>query len=174
MDAAIVRRVPNPRPIGLPLLALLAALLGAGAPLADALEPGVHIDPRSPAAKEYALPLEQARRTGAGGSPGEGSQGEAGLFGAGIRPHGGDHGAHGTGSRQAASRKGGAAGDALSRRMRAHSRSAMGGPPQTATNGSGGDDSLLALLAGGVAVLVVGALAGTILRRRPKASARGG
>ena len=33
---------------------------------AGALEPGVHVDPGSPAAKEYALPLDQARQTGLG------------------------------------------------------------------------------------------------------------
>ena len=47
---------------------------------ARASDPGVHLDPGSPAGKEYAIPLEQAR-----GSSGSGPGGAA-LFGAGIRP----------------------------------------------------------------------------------------
>src|SRR3979490_58238 len=58
------------------------------------LEPGVHVDPESPAAKEYALPLNQARQTGAGATP-SGSQETP--FGAGIKPPG-SGGAGGSGS----------------------------------------------------------------------------
>src|SRR5690349_20643591 len=67
---------------------------------ATALEPGVHVDPGSPAAHEYALPLGQARQTGGGSSNG-GENG--GLFGAGIKPPGGKGGGHvGTGGTGAA------------------------------------------------------------------------
>jgi hypothetical protein len=48
---------------------------------AVAQEDGVFVDPDSPAGKEYAIPLEEARRHGAGGgAPGTGQP----LFGAGI------------------------------------------------------------------------------------------
>lgn len=73
----------------LPLLATLAAGVSMGLPavaLAGAVSPtaGVHIDPSSPVAKEYALPLATAR-----GAPADtGSTGA--LFGRGItKPHGG-------------------------------------------------------------------------------------
>jgi len=59
-----------------------AGLLAIGSPAALAqsvLTPGVHIDPSSPVAKEYAIPLGQARG-GAGGGDGSDSQ----LFGSGI------------------------------------------------------------------------------------------
>ncbi len=53
---------------------------------ADAgLEPGVHVDPGSPAAKEYVIPLTMARQTGA---PGSSAGSSAALFGAGIGPRG--------------------------------------------------------------------------------------
>jgi hypothetical protein len=70
---------------------------GVGAPLASAAEPGVTIDPGSPAGKEYALPVDRARHDatgvpsgggpGSGGGSGKGSGGPSGgeLFGAGIR-----------------------------------------------------------------------------------------
>ncbi|MGI8559333.1 MAG: hypothetical protein ACR2ND_13700 [Solirubrobacteraceae bacterium] len=62
-------------------------LLAAASPgQALALEPGVHVDPGSPAAKEYAFPLSSARGI-SGGSPGataKGSPAAPALFGAGI------------------------------------------------------------------------------------------
>jgi hypothetical protein len=85
------------------LLAVLvagAAATGIGAPVAAAAEPGVHVDPGSPAGKEYALPVDQARHdaggaatgggSGSGGGPssGSGSTGGGALFGAGVRPSG--------------------------------------------------------------------------------------
>jgi hypothetical protein len=70
-----------------PLMASVLLLLPSSAP---AQEPGVKYDPNSPAGKQYALPLEEARRgsgaPGPGASPGAGQgQGEeAALFGAGV------------------------------------------------------------------------------------------
>jgi hypothetical protein len=61
--------------------AWLALLISSGAATAtgtQGLPPGVHLDPNSPAAKEYAIPLSQAR---AGG----GTQGSSALFGSGIK-----------------------------------------------------------------------------------------
>jgi hypothetical protein len=149
------------------LLVLLLFVLSPGLALAAqpaALEPGVHVDPRSPAAKEYALPLAQARKTGGGGA-----SGGHGLFGAGIRRLGAE------GRRNGARRS---SGERLARRGRqgtatqrsseaAASASGTLADARKGTAGASGGDSLLALLGGGVAVLVVGVLAGTILRRRP-------
>lgn len=61
-----------------PLL-LIASSAPANAARAPVLEPGVHVDPNSPAGKEYAIPLSAAR----------GTQGGGGAFGLGItRPPG--------------------------------------------------------------------------------------
>jgi|SRR5829696_7351368 len=63
--------------------ALTVMLVAAfAAPPAAAQEDGVFVDPDSPAGKEYAIPLDEARREAAGG----GGAGRAGqpLFGAGI------------------------------------------------------------------------------------------
>jgi hypothetical protein len=74
-------------------IAALAPALAATAPAVPALaQSGVHVDPGSPAGKEYALPLDQARRDAGGGGgrqsgqPGSSSSGSAALFGQGIKP----------------------------------------------------------------------------------------
>ena len=65
--------------------AVLAVCLSpTPAAAAPGLEPGVHIDPGSPAEKEYVLPLNQARQTG--GGRGSGQSSTATLFGAGVTP----------------------------------------------------------------------------------------
>ena len=92
------------------LTACLAVLAAAPAP-AGAVEPGVHVDPGSPAGKEYALPLEQARREAAGGAGGEVSssnsaqRGRSKLFGEGIKKKAGGGGRN---ARDRAKRKAGA------------------------------------------------------------------
>lgn len=57
-----------------------------------AQEDGLFVDPESPAGKEYAIPLEEARREAAGGEPGKDSAGgppaAAPRFGVGIPPKG--------------------------------------------------------------------------------------
>jgi hypothetical protein len=162
------------------LLGVLSLLAGAlslsTAADAGALEPGVHADPGSPAAKEYALPLTQARQTGSGHG--------GGLFGAGIgrapRARGslrgdlplgrsprrdGSAGAHpaparsgsgGSGRAGGGGQQGGASQDPLPSAVQSAARARPG-------SGSG---SILALLGGGVAVLALGALGGTVLRGR--------
>lgn len=155
-------------------LAVAAALSGATAPVSSALEPGVHADPGSPAAKEYALPLTQARQTG--------SPHGSGLFGAGIgrtpsRGAGAPNGPSGTSRGGAAhatrahvdGRASSAAsgGGRLSGGHEAASASLPAAVESAAhARPSGGAGSLLALLGGGVAVLALGALGGTVLRGR--------
>ena len=58
--------------------ALALAAFSAVAAAAPPTAPGVHIDPGSPVAKEYAIPLQQARGGSSGGSGG------GQLFGSGI------------------------------------------------------------------------------------------
>lgn len=71
--------IPRTRPLLLAgLVASLTLALPASALAGGSLSPGVHLDPGSPAAKEYALPLATAR-----GAPADtGSTGA--LFGKGI------------------------------------------------------------------------------------------
>jgi hypothetical protein len=71
------------------LLAFTVAALSGAAP-ASAQQDGVTLDPDSSAGKEYAIPLEAARSTGAGGGGGTAtsggtSQATAPLFGSGVK-----------------------------------------------------------------------------------------
>lgn len=147
---------------------------------AAALEPGVHVDPGSPAAKEYALPVSQARRAGEGGGGSEGAHEQ--LFGAGIKPPSSGSPRGGSPSGRTRAHR-----DAPKRAGTSSSRSADGGasgairtqPPALVRrvadgrSSSGGGSSLLVLLGGGVLVLVLGAFAGVVLRhsRRPTSTA---
>jgi hypothetical protein len=153
-------------------VALLATSCSAViADVAAGLEPGVHVDPGSPAAKEYALPLSQGRQAGAGSTS---SSGAETPFGAGIKPPG--SGGPGSHSRSAG---GGATGS----RQASPNRSAGRGEPKAAVppavqqavdsqGSSGGSGSLPVLIGGGVAILVIGGFGGTVLRhnRRPTPS----
>ena len=93
----------------------LSFALLALAPDAGAIDPGVVYEPGSPAGKEYALPLEEARREA--GSPG--SEGEApsyAAFGVGVGPPGpGGAGSDGAGGGQRGG-AGGADGDGSAER----------------------------------------------------------
>lgn len=150
------------------------------------LEPGVHIDPGSPAAKEYALPLNQARQTGANPS---GPNGSESSFGAGIKPPtsggSGGSGAAGAGSvggshargRAGGSQPGGSqpGGSRATGDKNAASQPKLPAAVQRAVasaSSGGGNGSLPALIGGGVAIIVLGAFGGTVLRhsRRPTAS----
>ena len=142
----------------------------ASALAAEALEPGVHADPGSPAAKEYALPINQARQTGA--ASGHAGTGSAALFGAGIKPPG--SGGSGQTRSNAERAPHGVRHDA-SRVVPTHARTP---PPLPAavlraerSSASSRDSSMLALLGGGVAILVLGAFGGTIMKRGNRSSA---
>jgi hypothetical protein len=168
------------------LAVVAVTCVAACAQAAYALEPGVHVDPGSPAAKEYALPLNQARQTGATSSPQQTSEStsspqqgsESTLFGAGIKPPG-SNGGHGAGK--------GKVGAPSRPTPRATSSSPGSGggsrssPPITETvlraarepGSPSSEGSTLALIGGAVAILVLGAFGGTVLRhsRRPTSSA---
>src|SRR5437660_37512 len=68
------------------VLTLLCAPPGASA--AASVEAGVHVDPGSPAAHEYALALTQARHTGSGSASRSATRSERSEtpFGDGIKP----------------------------------------------------------------------------------------
>jgi hypothetical protein len=153
-------------PVGGVLAVILLALSPTVARADTGLEPGVHVDPGSPAAKEYVIPLSQARRIGAEGSSDSSS---APLFGAGIGPRGPGGSSH---LRSGAGRTSGAAN--APRRESASRLSATGVAGReslpssvlaSSSRASGDSGSLLALLAGGVAILILGGLGGAMLRR---------
>ena len=125
------------------------------------LAPGVHPDPGSPAAKEYAIPLTQASQVGDQSSSGSSSSVPA--FGAGINPPGsGGSPRSGLGSRDSKAHRGGTSSGAGT----PNTPSAQPTLPSAvvqASSGSGG--SILALLGGGVAVLALGGLGGAVLWR---------
>ncbi|MCW3057335.1 MAG: hypothetical protein JWO21_1304 [Solirubrobacterales bacterium] len=157
----------------------------ASAQAASALEPGVHVDPGSPAAKEYALPLDQARQTGTESSSQPSSEG--GLFGAGIKPpgsggssRGGGTGGGGTGSSATGGHRANGTGHAVppapgaSATSPSQAQLAQAALRAAREQGSGGGNgSILALVGGGVAILVLGGFGGTVLRhsRRPRPTA---
>jgi hypothetical protein len=138
------------------LVPALAVVLGGAAPTAaSAAEPGVHVDPGSPAGKEYALPLDQVRRDArggggstAGGSSGAGAQKSSSarpaLFGEGIKPSNG----HGAGKTQGGAARGGsgdvAPGSEAARRLSAPATASSGSPALT-----DGGIALAVLLAAG-------------------------
>lgn len=80
-------------------IAAASALAATAAPAAAQSEPGLTVDPQSPAGVEYAVPLDQGRGHGdthpggGGGGSGTSSNGGSGspeLFGSGITPGGKD------------------------------------------------------------------------------------
>jgi hypothetical protein len=151
-------------------LVLVSLLLLVVAHPAAAQEDGVFVDPDSPAGKEYAIPIDQARGETAGG--GNRPAGEEPLFGEGIEPAGdpgneergegaGDK-AHGASKRgQQGSEQQGDAGDGDPSQGQSDLGQSSAAIEAAAANGS--DGLLTAGIA--VAVLAVGLLAGLGLRR---------
>jgi hypothetical protein len=139
-------------------LALPAPALG--------LEPGVHADPGSPAAKQYSLPLNQARQTGAGPAGHEGSSANV-PFGAGIKPPGtGGSSRSGAGAVQATGRSGASRPNAANTANTAGRQATLRAAVLRASSSqAGGDDSTLALLGGAVAILILGGFGGILMRR---------
>src|SRR3954471_1665212 len=141
------------------LAALASACIGAWPATASALEPGVHVAPGSPAEKEYALPLNQARQTGGAPSPRRhessaprdstsAGSGEAALFGAGIKPPSGGSGG-GSGTGRASAGKSGAGRSPGAGRTPTALTAAGSNPAITRAlrdSGGGDDSSTLALI----------------------------
>jgi hypothetical protein len=164
---------PEVRAKGFSATAALAALamscLTVPAQAAEGLEPGVHTDPGSPAAKEYALPINQARQTGT--APGHASTGSAALFGAGIKPPGSGGGSGQGSSTNAENALHGVrhdgSGHGASGAAPSHPQPSLPAAVLRAERSptSSSDSSMLALLGGGAAILVLGAFVGTIMKR---------
>jgi hypothetical protein len=165
----IFRAVRAPASLGGVLAMILLALSSTMAQADTGLEPGVHVDPGSPAAKEYVIPLNQARETGTEGSSDSSS---APLFGAGIGPRG----SAGSGGPSRSDSSAGGAPTAVKApgqgsASRLSSTRVVGRESlpysvlASSSRASGGGGSLLALLAGGAAILILGGLGGAMLRR---------
>jgi hypothetical protein len=160
-------------------LAVLAVCMSATP--AAALEPGVHVDPGSPAEKQYVLPLSAARQTGGeSGSRASTGASAGSLFGTGITPPraGGGGGAStpatapGRSSRAARLRHNSRGAGSAGRAGAAAPLPAAVLRAARSQDSSAGSGSWLALLGGGLAVLMLGGFGGTVLRhsRRPTPS----
>ncbi len=157
------------------LVALTLLCFASGASAAASIEEGVHVDPGSPAAHEYALALTQARRTGSGSAsrPSARSGPSETLFGAGIKPpaSGGSSKSGRAGSKARGHHGGrGRSSPGLAAQLSGLEASVPAGVLRAErSRSSGGDGSTLALIGGGVAILVLGGFGGTVLRhnRRP-------
>jgi hypothetical protein len=158
------------------VLCLIAVGLLLIAPVADALEPGVHVNPRSPSGTEYSFPLGSTRQQMGGHSAAGASAGSGPLFGVGLHRH------RGTGQGAAkGSRGGGRSGGHAAR----HGAGAAGHPTARGDAGAalrrqrdqavaeleqgGSDSGAIGLVVGVMAIGGAGGLAMWWLARRRRA-----
>jgi len=165
-------------------VAVLIAVVLPGGALGKGLPPGVHVDPGSPAGKEYQIPVASARSLSAGQKGGS-TGANPPIFGVGVTsarapspttPTAGAAAGSGSGT-TAGSGSRTAAGSASRRsthrrRHRHRGRAASAGSLPTASRSTRvdasqpGGESWLPLVAGGALVLLVGGGGGLGLRRR--------
>jgi len=149
---------------------LVAIAIFASAPTALAQEPGVTIDPDSPSAKEYEIPLERARRSAQPArdprAPVQQVQRAAPLFGAGITPAAG---AQRDGRTRRAPR---AASPAARERKRAELPAVVRVAVANPGAPDGGTGTSVFVIAAAALALGAGAGVGALARRRDR-SARG-
>jgi hypothetical protein len=143
-------------------LAALGLLMAAGDAMAQS--DGVHVDPDTPAGKEYALPLDKARQDVAPNSGTHGSEsGDTELFGAGISKRDGG-GGQGDGQGSGAGAEGGGGDRADGKQAGGSQSDTARSVAKAAASGGSGISSgwLTALIAAGV--LLVGGIAGLSMR----------
>lgn len=155
------------------MLRLVQAVLWAATTVlpasALAQEDGVFVDPDSPAGKEYAIPLDEARREATGGE--DGTPGSAPpLFGEGVMPESAprEHDASDRRDRNRSSSGRNSSGDRTAATPTGPSRSeAAPGLPA-----AGGGSASATVVTGGLAlaVLAAGSLIGLALRRASRRS----
>lgn len=159
------------------LAAIWAGLSLAMAPPAIAAGNGVHVDPGSPAGKQYAIPIPTARSEAAGGQGATGSANPP-LFGVGVTPGGaaasagassggattGTRAARKTGGRFNGRRGAGAASTRQAKQSGAQAAGVRARDAASQSNAVGGT-SWLPLLGGGALVLLIGGGGGFLLRR---------
>lgn len=153
---------------------ILMLVLTPGAALGKALPPGVHVDPGSPAGKEYQIPVASARSLGQG-KTGSSSSANPPLFGVGVSSSttstttSSTSSSPGAGATSAARARRRASARRTARKHRkrsAHIAPHSGGHITRTLSAQPGGEGWLPLVVGGVLVLVVGGGGGLGLRRR--------
>lgn len=157
-------------PFGSKVVTIAALTLALTAPAAVAQEEGVTVDPGSPSGKEYALPIDKARRDATGGGGRSSTPGRpTPAFGEGVRPdrESGPGGAEESTSRRSRGADGTqAAAPTTTSAQRAKERDDIDRAIVRAGLGDrGAGQGSLALLAGGIGVMVLGLSVGLALRR---------
>lgn len=153
------------------LIAVTAAAAVA-MPGAASAQDGVFVDPDSPSGKEYAIPLEAARRQADPDSSREvrvtpGQRDVSPLFGEGIEsPAAGKAGASGLPRRKDRADAEGAAGDRFGDSMGDTTREALRAAVSRPAAPGADVRSTLLVVGGSAAVLLLGALGGYALRRQ--------
>lgn len=165
------------------LTGILAAAVAAPALAGAATSPGVHVDPGSPAGKQYQIPISSARGETAGRSSGSKS-GTAPTFGSGITSSPSSSSSTSTSSSPTATTASPAAGASAPHRRAArrqahaaaHGKRNAPTPAVTLTNRASrasttqanqvDSSSWLPLAAGGALVLLIGCGGGLALKRR--------
>lgn len=136
------------------------------------LPPGVHVDPGSPAGKEYSIPTTDARSQAAGTQPPGPGQQKPPAFGAGVTPSstgGASHPSSGGNGHTSAQRPATSGSRGTRPRLQHRNRPILAPSSyQRSAVGSGGagGNAWLALAGGGGLVLVLGGAGGLALRRR--------
>jgi hypothetical protein len=136
---------------------------------------GVHVDPGSPAGKQYSIPVSTARSQASGYASGS-NAGSPPLFGVGVTPGGtagnSTHQAAGAGSSGSGTHTHVVAGGKMHRVFTRRQQRSSGTPKASATSTTPGAESnsvggggWLPLAAGGLMVLVIGCGGGLLLRR---------
>ena len=149
-------------------LLLLLSALALMAPAAVAQDDEIFVDPGSPSGKEYALPVESARKQAAKDAQGSSSSAQpAPLFGEGVDDRStADAGGAGSGS-------GSGSGSGAAKGSRGGTDDADGGTPATSAAtlkaqaaAPDGGIGLAAVIGVGAGVLLLGGAIGVLLRRR--------
>lgn len=160
-------------PVGARRIVAASIALALGTTATAAAQDDVFVDPDSPTGKEYAIPLEEARRNaGASGPPDRIRPGErsAELFGAGVgdgqEPPEVGEGAAGRAREGGRERQGAASGRQAPAKRRRESSGGVPAPAARSATADGGDGDLLLVGAIGIGALALGALLGIAGRRR--------
>ena len=139
-------------------LAAGSMLLAAGLPSAAQAEPGLTVDPQSPAGVEYAVPIDQGRGHGGpgNGAAGGGKNSSPTLFGSGIKPSGsGSSGGNGDSGDGGSDSKDGKGADKRGDAKPPRDGGSAGQPAVTAANAAA-SYSATGPIAGLIAAILVG------------------
>ncbi len=149
-----------------------AVAVAIGAADAVAQEPGVIVDPDSPSGKEYAIPLESARRQADPSdvpTSGASSAGSAALFGEGVIASRGNGGGppRRSGARGSAEKaRRGSGGSDQATGSRPGVPDVVGAAASRPAAPDGGIGTPILVLGLGLLVVLIGVVAGVVIRRR--------